>query len=51
MDFDINYLFYKIGWALRDTGKKGIKNSDAAYKDDILTPPGAQKNKFKELRK
>mgnify|MGYP007000186085 len=28
----------EIGWAIRDTGKQGIKDDDANYKDEILNP-------------
>ena len=28
----------EIGWAIRDTGRQGIKDDDANYKDEILNP-------------
>jgi len=28
----------EIGWAIRDTGRQGIKDDDANYKEEILNP-------------
>lgn len=33
----------EIGWAIKDTGEEGVKEKDAEYRKDILTPPEIEK--------
>jgi len=39
LDRKTGALSPEIGWAIRDSGKEGIKDDDKKYEKDIMTPP------------